>query len=440
LKSIKSFSFYSNFDKYKKTVLELNKVLSLAFDNSNCKVSLSDFEDYSLTMTNSQSLIKIFNKPYLNPFYNFYSKKIEKAINLQSPDIIGISLNYLSQASCTFSLAGFVRANFPNITIVIGGGLCSSWLQFDAFRNLCNSLGIKAVKGAGEKVLASLCGVNKVLSNEFIPDYSFVDYEKYFSPLKVLPFMAEKGCYYKKCRFCPERAENNKFEAMQVEKVFKRLAVQIEKVKPGLIHFIDNAISPKVLKYMSDNIKISWYGFVRVTKELEDLEFCKKLKKSGCVMLQLGIESGSDKVLADMEKGTTVASISKVLKNLKNVGIGVYAYFLFGTVTENEQYANDTYVFLKEHIDYIDFLNIAIFNLPVMSPDSDILKTKEFYDGDLSLYRDFKHPLNWNRKQVREFVTKKIKKDKDISKVINNTPPFFTSNHAPFFLMKDFNI
>jgi radical SAM superfamily enzyme YgiQ (UPF0313 family) len=266
------------------------------------------------------------------------------------------------------------------------------------------------------------------------------DYGKYFSPLKVLPFMAERGCYYQKCRFCPERAESNKFEAMKAEEVFNRLNLLINNVKPDLIHFIDNAISPKLLSKMSANINIPWYGFVRITKELEDEDFCKKLKSSGCVMLQLGIESGSDKVLADMEKGTTVNSISKVLTNLKKVGIGVYAYFLFGTVTENEEYANDTYLFLKKHIEYIDYLNIAIFNLPVMSPDSANLKTKDFYEGDLALYRDFNHPLGWNRRQVRNFISKKIKKDKEISAVINNTPSFFTSNHAPFFVMKKFNI
>ena len=48
---------------------------------------------------------------------------------------------------------------------------------------------------------------------------------------------------------------------------------------------------------------VPWYGFVRITRHLTDLDFCMALKRSGCVMLKLGLESGDQRVLDGLQKG-----------------------------------------------------------------------------------------------------------------------------------------
>jgi len=438
LELLQSKRGYANLDRYKKAVLELNKKLSYFVDEKLFKLSLADFEDFTHHSTDSSSLEKMFEFPELSPFYEFFSCFISNETNKFDPEIIGISINYLSQSLTGFAIAGYIRKKFPEIKLIIGGGLCSSWMQFDSFIKLCTKLNLDVVKGAGENNLALLAGCPQKQLLKFYPtDFSNLSFENYISQGAILPFMAERGCYYKKCRFCPERAEGNKFETNSLKTIMENLNFQIEEENPELIHFIDNAISPRVMKGLIANpLTKPWYGFARITKELEDLSFCKRLRKSGCVMLQLGIESGSDKVLKAMEKGITVYSVSKVLKNLKKAGIGVFAYFLFGTIWENEFEAMKTVEFLKNHIDCIDFLNIAIFNLPSHSPDSIGLETFKFYEGDLSLYENFVHPLGWNRNKVRNFVEKKLRKSEIINNVIKKTPPIFTSNHAAFFLMQ----
>jgi hypothetical protein len=55
---------------------------------------------------------------------------------------------------------------------------------------------------------------------------------------------------------------------------------------------------------------------------------------------------------------------------LKSAGIGIYAYLLFGTPAETLESARKTLEFTARHAEYIDFLNSAIFNLPVGSPDA----------------------------------------------------------------------
>jgi len=121
------------------------------------------------------------------------------------------------------------------------------------------------------------------------------------------------------------------------------------------------------------------------------------------------------------------------LKNLKAAGIATYVYLLFGTPAETAEAARQTLAFTAEHAEEIGFLNLAIFNLPAWGPDGERLDTGEFYEGDLSLYRPFSHPRGWNRGEVRRFLEREFKRDLAVAAILRRDPPFFTSNHAPFF-------
>jgi hypothetical protein len=82
---------------------------------------------------------------------------------------------------------------------------------------------------------------------------------------------------------------------------------------------------------------------------------------------------------------------------------------------------------------FIDFLNLAIFNMPVNSADAGKLATSPPYEGDLSLYTGFSHPKGWDRPKVRRFLDTEFRRRAEIARILSNEPPFFTSNHAPFF-------
>jgi radical SAM superfamily enzyme YgiQ (UPF0313 family) len=152
-------------------------------------------------------------------------------------------------------------------------------------------------------------------------------------------------------------------------------------------------------------------------------------------MLKLGVESGDQKVLDSLEKGIDLSVASKALGNLKSAGVSTYVYLLFGTPSETRKSAEKTLAFTLAHAPAIDFLNLAVFNLPAFSEDAAGLETNEFYPGDLSLYREFVHPHGWNRDQVRRFLENEFKKSAPIRAILHHDPPFFTSNHAPFLVM-----
>ena len=125
-----------------------------------------------------------------------------------------------------------------------------------------------------------------------------------------------------------------------------------------------------------------------------------------------------------------------LLKTLKKAGIATYVYLIFGTIAENLSAAKKTRDFVVKHCDYIDFLNLAIFNLPIYGPEVEMVEAKKFYEGDLSVYTDFSHPQGWNRIQVRKFLDKEFTHHPAIASIVRKEPPFFTSNHAPFFIIK----
>jgi radical SAM superfamily enzyme YgiQ (UPF0313 family) len=153
-------------------------------------------------------------------------------------------------------------------------------------------------------------------------------------------------------------------------------------------------------------------------------------------MLKLGIESGDPDVLDALGKGIRVEDSLRVLQSVKAAGIGTYVYLLFGTPAEDRSGAEKTFDFIAKNHGLIDFLNLSIFNLPRGSAEALALQTYDFSEGDLSLYQGFVHPRGWDRKQVRRFLDRELKRHPAVAAIVRADPPSFTSNHAPFFLDK----
>jgi radical SAM superfamily enzyme YgiQ (UPF0313 family) len=449
INDLKDNKLYDNMDRYHQKVYDLNKLLSISVNVKRFKVTLSDYSDLKLSSVNSSDLLKSAKLYQENPFYDFFEDKIRLQIQNSDSQYIGVSLCYLNQALVSFALAGWIKDNFKDKKIVMGGGLVSSWMSRPDYNNPFENLIDHMIKGEGEQPLLELCGKTAVLKRHYVPDYDFVKDNLYLAPGKVLPFRASIGCYWSKCRFCPEKAETRPYSSQKAAKVLDDLKLIDQKYSPDYIHLIDNAVTPVFLKALSkERFKFKWYGFVRFEKIFMDINFCHDLKKSGCDMLKLGLESGDQKVLDQMNKGTDLTMVSIILENLHKAGILTFVYLLFGTSFENKAAAFKTLEYVKDHEKYIDYLNLAVFNLPRFSEDAGNLLTQEFYHGDLSLYLNFEHPAQWGRRQVKQFLDKKFKKQiskrsisngaeskKKTSKSfgIRKNPAFFSSNHAMFF-------
>jgi hypothetical protein len=435
LKALRSPALYRNRDRYKKAVMDINRMLHMSGQASGAAVSLADYRSPALTPVRSGDLVQAAETFETNPFFPIFSEKLSALYAERVPAIVGLSINFMSQALCAFAMIGWIRSRQPETRIVCGGGLVTSWCCIPGFRNPFQGLVDELVSGPGEKVLLEMCGGDIFERESGLEyDYSFFEWDRYLAPGRVLPYSASRGCYWRKCAFCPEKSENAAYRPVAPPTVLAELRYMRRHFAPRLIHFLDNALSPRCMADLIEHPPgAPWYGFVRITRHLTDPAFVRGLIASGCVMLKLGVESGDQAVLDALSKGVALDTVSAALKVLKQAGIATYVYLLFGTPVETLPRARKTLDFTLAHAESIDFLNLAIFNLPAYSEEAAVLRTLPFYDGDLSLYREFAHPEGWHRDRVRRFLSREFKKPAPIRTILNSDPPFFTSNHAAFF-------
>jgi hypothetical protein len=436
LEAVRRMETYKHPGRYGRSVRELSRAFAQSAGGSAVRLSLNDFRDETLSPVRSADLKAAAEYPEGNPFYGYFNMRLREVIEKEQPTIVGISVNYLSQALTAFSIAGFLRKAFPALCIVLGGGLITSWLSRRDWQSPFDGLVDHLIAGPGEEPILRLAGATVSSETAYEPDYGPFRENGYFSPGLILPFSGSSGCYWSRCSFCPERAERNPFLPLPAAGVLRRLSDLVRTFKPSLIHLTDNAVSPALLKQLTAHAPgAPWYGFVRFTDELTDPDFALSLKKAGCVMLKLGLESGSQKVLDGMAKGIRIEKASLALRNLRRAGIATYVYLLFGTPYETAADALETLEFVCRHHEAITFLNVAIFNLPLNAPETPTLQTRPFYQGDLSLYLDFVHPSGWDRGKVRRFIDREFRRNPVVQEILRRDPPFFTSLHAPFFVM-----
>jgi hypothetical protein len=433
LAALRDRSIYRSIDRYKRAVLDVNRVLEMS-QTGQATVTLANYHHSGLSPLKSGDLLRAAERPEENPFYPYFSQRLRGLLEEDQPAVAGLSLNYLSQALCTFAMIGFLRKECPGIMIVLGGGLVTSWIKRPGWRNPFGGLADHLVAGPGESELLSLIGRSSVEKPHFPPDYDTLPLNDYLAPGFILPYSGSSGCYWNRCSFCPEKAERSRYVPVPAERALSDLRALSERLRPALLHLLDSAVSNSMMNALiAGPPGAPWYGFTRIDRHLADPDFCVALRRSGCSMLKLGLESGDQGVLDRMEKGVDLGVASRALKCLKKAGIAAYVYLLFGTPAETIVEAGNTLDFTVRHRNEIGFLNLAIFNMPVASAEASGLQTTSFYEGDLSLYTDFVHPSGWNRKDVRLFVENDFKRHPAISSILRRDPPIFTSNHAPFF-------
>ncbi len=433
LEKLRQQATYENQARYQRAVADTNKVLDLAARDKNVHLSLNNYQDRTLSPLKSNDLVKSAASPEKSIFFPWFSKRLPEIISSGNFSRIGFSLNYLSQALATFAMIGFLKKEAPQIKIILGGGLITSWMRKPNWKNPFSGLVDQLFAGPGELKLLGFPN-SEQQSLYATPDYNDLPLTDYLAPGIILPYSGSSGCYWNKCSFCPEKAEDNPYIHIPADKVMADLDHLLPAHNPLLIHFLDNAISPSLMRALIKRKKPTpWYGFARLSELLTDGDFCRNLKQSGCLMLKLGLESGDQGVLDAMDKGINLAMASTALRSLEQAGIATYVYLLFGTPHESISEARKTLEFTARHSSSITFLNLAIFNMPLGGEDAAKLGSRDFYEGDLSLYGDFTHPRGWQRKEVRTFLDREFKRQPAITKILQRDPYLFTSNHAPFF-------
>jgi radical SAM superfamily enzyme YgiQ (UPF0313 family) len=161
------------------------------------------------------------------------------------------------------------------------------------------------------------------------------------------------GCYWKKCSFCDISLDYiSRYEAASASVLVDRIERIVAETGQRGFHFVDEAAPPKALKALAQEllrrgVEISWWGNIRFEKTFTP-ELCRLLAASGCIAVSGGLEVASDRLLALMKKGVTVAQVAQVTRAFSDAGIQVHAYLMYGFPTQTVAETVDSLEYVRQ--------------------------------------------------------------------------------------------
>lgn len=167
-----------------------------------------------------------------------------------------------------------------------------------------------------------------------------------------------RGCPFK-CGFCFYRCTGHR--KRKIEDVMSELAVVAGKIDIICLHDLDFLAEKKWAEQLCDaiidlGINVTWTTDVRID-QCDDVKLLKKLKSAGCVLVNLGIESGTNEILEKIHKGIRIEMIDGTLRNCQEAGIKTEVNFMIGYPWDSHASLNETFKLIKKY----DTKSIQIF-------------------------------------------------------------------------------
>jgi anaerobic magnesium-protoporphyrin IX monomethyl ester cyclase len=167
----------------------------------------------------------------------------------------------------------------------------------------------------------------------------------------VLPIETSRGCPYN-CAYCSEVTYWGKpVRYSTINKVIEEILYDAEKFGITSFRFSDSCFSAPpernaeicdaiYEKCIKTGIPVKWSSYARI--ENLDETILEKMKRSGCIALDIGLESGSIEVLRRMGRGYSPEAAVKAAKAAKKVDILTNFNIVVGFPSETQKTINDT--------------------------------------------------------------------------------------------------
>jgi radical SAM superfamily enzyme YgiQ (UPF0313 family) len=162
-----------------------------------------------------------------------------------------------------------------------------------------------------------------------------------------------RGCPFK-CNWCAKPIYGNRYNSRSPEQVVEEIVLLQSKFPVKHLWFADDIFGLKpgwvkqFAKLISDkNIQIKFKIQSRVDLLLEE-ETIKYLSQAGCNEIWVGAESGSQKILDAMDKGTKVEQIAEATRQMKRFGIKPCFFLQFGYSGEDKEDIAKTISMVKQ--------------------------------------------------------------------------------------------
>lgn len=166
----------------------------------------------------------------------------------------------------------------------------------------------------------------------------------------VVPMQASNGCPYR-CAFC----NFTKDRRLMFIKPIDQLIAELKAVSSRGTRYVwftdDNFwlgrgnLKSVCQRFVDEDLQIHWMSFIRAST-LKNIDG-ELLRRSGCIEVQLGLESADSQVLRNMNKKANSPMYAEVIRKLLSVGVNCSCYFIFGFPGETDATALRTREFIK---------------------------------------------------------------------------------------------
>jgi hypothetical protein len=326
-------------------------------------------------------------------------KILEEKLKVIQPKLVCFSVPFPGNLYSAFRCAQFIKKNYPEIKIGMGGGFPNTELRslsdvrvFDFFdfitlddgelpvelmlSNVLNPLesnpDFKQFKRTFLKENGKVIYNNLSIKNDYkqvdvgTPDYADLLLDNYISVIEIANPMHSlwsdgrwnkltmaHGCYWGKCTFCDISLDYIKiYEPIAAKLLVDRIEEIIAQTGEKGFHFVDEAAPPALMRALAieiirRKITVTWWTNIRFEKSFTK-DLCVLLKESGCIAISGGLEVASDRLLELIKKGVTLEQVAQVTNNFTNAGIMVHAYLMYGFPTQTVQETVDSLEMVRQ--------------------------------------------------------------------------------------------
>jgi anaerobic magnesium-protoporphyrin IX monomethyl ester cyclase len=314
----------------------------------------------------------------------------------EEPALVGISAMTGSIYSA-WDIAKSIKKRFPKAIIVLGGHHPSVLPEESLKKEFVDVV----VIGEGEETMKELATaiINKILDLDKIKGIAyktgpneikctqprslienldelpfpawhlFPSLSKYISEaykkLPVAYIFTSRGCPYR-CTFCYSGIFSKRFRARSPENIISEVEYLKKNFGIKEFHILDDNFvldEKRAAKFcnllIERKINLPWaaVGGIRVNLVQRFPQLIELMAKSGCYRTAMGIESGNQQILNNIQKDITLEQVRGAVKILNKAGILVGGFFMIGNYGETEKTVEDTIKFAKSlSLDYAQFM------------------------------------------------------------------------------------
>lgn len=218
--------------------------------------------------------------------------------------------------------------------------------------------------------------------------------EAWYSRRPFMNLMTSRGCPYH-CAFClwPQAmyGHRQRFRSLdnvmaEIRQLKVRYGVRELNIDDGTFTTRRERVMAFCRRLRAERLDLIWTCNGRVDN-LDD-EMLGAMKRAGCKMIRLGVESGSQEVLDKIRKGLTLAQIEAGIKRVKKSGIQALGGFMFGFPYDTRESVEATLALAKKiSPDQVQFSIAMCYpgtSLYDYAVENDLLLAEDFSEFDMT--------------------------------------------------------